>query len=217
MTEPHEIRSVPFTLTRDAAEGDGLTLAGYAAVFDTPTRIHERGMEFDEQIARGAFTKTISERKPVLQFDHGQGYLAGLPIGAITQLREDNHGLYVEARLHDNDMVKPVTDAIASGALDGMSFRFNVIKDDWQRDGEIPVRTLHEVRLHELGPVTFPAYTATSVAVRAAILGTHEEAGPDEGTTSDTEPPPSDEPRKHSRTHSQRRALVALSFGGSNG
>lgn len=208
MPEYIEARSVPFTLSRADGDDDGLTLAGYAAVFNHPTRIFERGQEFDEQIAHGAFSKTISERKPVLQFDHGQGYLGGLPLGAITNLREDGHGLYVEARLHDNDMVRPVTDAIRSGALDGMSFRFNVVKDDWQRDGDTPLRTLQEVRLHELGPVVFPAYEATSVAVRS-VLGTPDEAG---STTSDTEPPPSDEPQPHSRTRTQRRAVVALNL-----
>ena len=32
-------RSVPFRLERATEDGDGLTLEGYGAVFDTPTRI----------------------------------------------------------------------------------------------------------------------------------------------------------------------------------
>ena len=165
-------RSVPFTLTRDDS-GDGLTLSGYAAVFNSPTRIRgEQPREFDEVIAPGAFRKTISERTPVLMFDHGQHPLVGsIPIGQITSLREDKRGLYVEARLHDNWLTQPVRDAIGSGSIDGMSFRFNVPKDKetWDRSGDVPLRTLLEVGCPELGPVVFPAYTDTTVGVRSML------------------------------------------------
>jgi phage head maturation protease len=94
-----------------------------------------------------------------------------MPLGTITKLREDDHGLYVEARLADNWLIQPVRDAIASGAIDGMSFRFQVIKESWNDTaGSVPVRTLEEVKLMELGPVVFPAYESTTVGVRSASL-----------------------------------------------
>lgn len=164
-------RSVEWDEFRAVDNGDGLTLSGYAAVFDAPTRIDSWEGTFDEVITRGAFRKTISERTPIMQWNHGQDPAIGqVPIAAITSLREDKRGLYVEARLHDNDLVKPVRDAIASGAVSGMSFRFQVIKDAWDESGKIPTRTLKEVRLYEVGPVAHPAYEATSVGVRDADL-----------------------------------------------
>ena len=124
-------RDVEFEV-RSIDEGDGLTLSGYAAVFDTPTRIDSWEGRFDEVIARGAFRKTISERMPILQWNHGNDPAVGqVPIGAIKTIREDARGLFIEARLHDNDHVRPIRDAIASGAVTGMSFRFQVIKDHW--------------------------------------------------------------------------------------
>lgn len=162
-------RAVPFALER-SADGDGLTLTGYAAVFNEPTRIDSWEGKFDEQIARGAFKRTINARTPVLQFDHGHHPMVGsIPLGSIDKLREDDRGLYVEARLHDNWLVAPVRDAIASGAVDGMSFRFQVIKEAWDESGDVPMRTIHEVRLFELGPVVFPAYESTSVGVRSLL------------------------------------------------
>lgn len=194
-------RSVPFELER-ADGGDGLTLSGYAAMFDTPTRIDSWEGKFDEQISRGAFRKTIRERMPVLQFDHGHDTRTGsVPIGAISSLSEDKHGLKVSARLHDNDLVKPIRDAIDSGAITGMSFRFQVVKDAWDESGDIPLRTIKEVRLMELGPVVFPAYASTSVGVRSAhtlcaecrqSLDTHDEAGAP--ATSDEPPATTAEP-----------------------
>jgi HK97 family phage prohead protease len=169
---------MPFKLERSEGN-DGLTLTGHAAVFNSPTLIRGEGpRDFYESIAPGAFAKTIRERRPVLMFDHGKHPLVGsLPIGQITTLKEDTRGLFVEARLHDNWVVQPVRDAIASGSIDGMSFRFSVPKDKetWDRSGEIPHRTLNEVACPELGPVVFAAYTDTSVAVRSMLSALDEE------------------------------------------
>lgn len=164
-------RDVPFEVRSAEESGDGLTLTGYAAVFNRSTMIDNWEGRFEERIRPGAFKRSINAKMPVLQFEHGRHPLLGsMPLGQITKLREDEHGLYVEARLADNWLIQPVRDAIASGAIDGMSFRFQVVRDSVNEAGEIPVRTLEEVKLLELGPVVFPAYEATSVGVRSADL-----------------------------------------------
>lgn len=182
-------RSIPFEVTRATEEGgDGLTFEGYGAVFNTPTRIDSWEGCFDEQIAPGAFKKTLRERTPVLQFDHGRHPLVGsIPIGAIRELREDDQGLFVQARLSNNWLVQPVREAIANGSISGMSFRFEPVKEDWHdangrrltdpeeimrriwspgEDGPL-TRTLREVKMFELGPVVFPAYPETTAGVRS--------------------------------------------------
>lgn len=161
-------RAAPFTMVDE--RGDGFTLEGYAAVFGAPTLIDSWEGRFDEVIERGAFGKTINERRPVLQFDHGRDVATGsVPIGAIEELREDDHGLFVRARLHNNARVEPIRQAIESGAIDGMSFRFRVTREDWDEKRDTPQRTIREVELFELGPVVFPAYEATSVGVRSLL------------------------------------------------
>lgn len=162
-------RAVSFE-ARASDNGDGFTLEGYAAVFGVPTRIDSWEGTFDEVIEQGAFEKTISVRTPVMQFDHGHDIATGsVPIAAIEELREDKRGLFVKARLHDNARVEPIRQAIASGAIDGMSFRFRVLREEWDESGDIPVRTIREVELFELGPVVFPAYESTTVGVRSLL------------------------------------------------
>ena len=165
-------RSFDFTVSRAESADDGLTMEGYAAVFNSPTEIHgERSGPFMETIAPGAFAKTISERSPVLQFDHGTHPLIGsIPLGVIQHLREDENGLFVRARLSNNWLIQPVRDAINDGAIKGMSFKFSVPegKDVWDR--KTNTRTVTEAKLYELGPVVFPAYQATSVGVRSSQL-----------------------------------------------
>lgn len=183
-------RSVPFTTARSESDepNDGRTLSGYAAVFNTPTRIDSWEGTFDEVIAPGAFRKSLKERTPRMQFDHGMHPLIGsIPIGRFTVLEEDSTGLRVEGRLTDNWLIQPVRDAIAEESIDGMSFRFSVIREEWTdnkgkklSEAELfellwdgggergPLqRTLKEVRMSEAGPVVWPAYEATSVGVRS--------------------------------------------------
>lgn len=197
-TPPREdlCRSVDFTFLRaadadDDAENDGRTFIGYGAVFNSPTRINSWEGDFDEQIAPGAFRKSLRERTPKFQFDHGHHPLIGsIPIGMIEDIHEDDRGLYVQARLGEHIIIDLIREAIASGAIDGMSFRFSVVRDEWlDKDGnkvkpddvkrilyygEQPERTpllriLKEVRVAEVGPVVWPAYDNTSAAVRAKL------------------------------------------------
>jgi len=164
-------RTFDFALSRDAIDGDGLTLEGYAAVFDQETVIDSWEGNFVEKIARGAFKKTIRESTPVVQFDHGRHPLVGsIPIAAPPALREDDRGLFMTTRLHDNWLTEPVRDAVRSGAIPGQSFRFTVTKEKWDDPADaqsLPVRTIQEIRLYELGPVVFPAYTGTTVGTRS--------------------------------------------------
>lgn len=188
-------RSVPFaqTLTRDGeGEVDGRAFRGYAAVFNSPTRINSWEGTFDEQIAPGAFRKSLGELIPRFQFDHGHHSLIGsVPIGVISDIREDDRGLYVEARLGQHMIIDLVREAIATGAIDGMSFRFSVVREHWQDRkgkairsddelrrllyGEEPerqplLRTLKEVKVVEVGPVVWPAYKDTTAAVRSNLM-----------------------------------------------
>jgi HK97 family phage prohead protease len=215
------VRKVEF---RAEPSSDGLTLEGYAAVFNEWTQIDSYEGTFQERIAPGAFKKTISERMPVLQFDHGTHPLIGsIPLGVITSLREDAHGLKVKARLSDNWLVEPVRDAIRDGAIQGMSFRFRVINDKWTRGKNGPERTINEIALYEAGPVVFPAYEQTSVGVRSREVLTSlsdpevrgEIAkllafGTDPSVVETTEEV---EPQEHSiRTQAQRQALARLTL-----
>lgn len=166
---------VPFALERAAGdEGDGRTLEGYAAVFNSPSPIQDQLGDYDEVILPGAFARTIKARTPVLMFNHGKNPLwQNMPIGKIEELREDPRGLFVRAKLTDNWLIDPIRDAIRDEAIEGMSFRFEVpsgkATEERQANGRT-LRSIREVKLYELGPVTFPAYNDTSVAVRS--LGT---------------------------------------------
>lgn len=164
-------RSFDFELR---AQGDGRTLEGFAATYNTPARIRDLQGDFEEVILPGAFTRSVSQRMPVMQWDHGKDPRVGtVPIASIKVLDPDHaKGLFVRARLFDNPVVEPVRQAIAEGAVRGMSFRFGVPEkgDVWtRRAGDVDLREIRDADVHEVGPVVFPAYDTTSVSVRSLL------------------------------------------------
>lgn len=171
MTRDLCVRSYDFEL-RGTAGGDGLTMEGYAAVFNSPTTIRDAMGEFEETILPGAFKRSLDARTPVLQWDHGRDPAVGTaPIGDIQDLREDDHGLLVRARLYDHPSTGRVRQAIAGRSVKGMSFRFGVPDggDLWTKKDGKDRREIRDADVHELGPVVFPAYDTTSVSVRSLL------------------------------------------------
>lgn len=191
-------RSMPFTLLRatgDPASGDGLSFEGYGLIFDSVTTVDSWEGTFEEVIARGSTRKSLREMTPKIQFDHGRHPLIGsIPIGRITEIGEDDRGLHVVARLTDNWLIQPVRDALADEAVDGMSFRFSVVREEWRDasgklikaedvekalwypsslnyDVVTPLRrTLKEIKVPEVGPVVWPQYTDTTAGVRSVTI-----------------------------------------------
>ena len=81
------------------------------------------------------------------------------------QLVEDERGLKVTAQLPNTTRGRDVAELLRTNVINEMSFGFNVIKDNWSRDGQ--TRTLESVRLFEVSVVSFGAYKATEAAVRS--------------------------------------------------
>lgn len=156
-------------------DGDGLgTLYGHFAVFNQETIIDSwwEG-KFRETIAPGAFTKTIRENLPHIRvlFQHGMDSQVGEKVlGPVSILREEPYGPYYEVPLFDTSYNRDLAPGLRADQY-GASFRFEVIKEDWEEPPEgssqLPLRTIREIRLYEFGPVTFPAYQAASAGLRS--------------------------------------------------
>jgi HK97 family phage prohead protease len=145
-------------------------LEGYAAVFNNDTVIDSWEGHFIERLAPGAFARTLKQRGEQVKvlFNHGfDPQIGDKPLGKPRMMEERDRGLWVEVPLDDTSYNRDLVASLRSGALDGMSFRFSVKREDVDESGSMPVRTLQEVVLYEFGPVTFPAYEATTAGIRA--------------------------------------------------
>jgi HK97 family phage prohead protease len=170
-------------------EKDG-KLYGVAAPFSSETTIGdvEHG-GWREEVAPGAFKKTISEGHTIILCDHRMDQpLARTDAGTLT-LRETARGLEFEANPVDTSYSRDLQANIRAGNKGGMSIGFEPIKDDWYDDQGKPSdrfcgsrRVLREVRLPEISVVTNPAYRDTSVSARDELLAAREERAGDVDT-----------------------------------
>lgn len=155
----------------DGAKVEGRTLTGYPIVFDSWTEIDSYEGRFKERISRSALDKTLGERADHVKvlFNHGMDPQIGdKPLGKPTVMRSDEQGLYVEVPFSATSYNDDLLALIRDGAIDGQSFRFSVVQEDWETPKRgMPERTITELKLFEFGPVTFPAYEATTVGVRS--------------------------------------------------
>ena len=55
-----------------------------------------------------------------------------------------------------------------------MSFGFQVLRESWELDGDMNIRTIEDVNLFDVSVVTFPAYPQTDVEINTR---TWEDAG----------------------------------------
>jgi HK97 family phage prohead protease len=172
-------RALPGVEMRADDEGSA-TIVGHFATFNRWTEIHSwvEG-DFLERIAPGAFAKSMAEQGERIKvlFDHGHDpQLGNKPLGRIAELREDDMGAAYAVELIDTDYNRDfIIPAVQAGLL-GASFRFSVLDETWndkpERSAHNPAglkeRTIHQVRLFEFGPVTFPAYPdGTTVGMRS--------------------------------------------------
>jgi HK97 family phage prohead protease len=144
------------------ADGGAAKISGHAAVFNT---LSEELWGFREQVAPGAFAKSLDRDVRAL-WNHDPNHVLGRTTSKTLRLKEDDVGLAIEIDPPDTQMARDLVTLIERGDVSQMSFGFRTITDDWRmQDGET-IRTLKEVELWDVSPVTFPAYPDTDVAVR---------------------------------------------------
>ncbi len=188
---------------READEGSALSagvMFGHAAVFD---KFSEPmwGL-LVEKIAPGAFQRAIDEDQDVRALiNHDENLLLGRIKSGTLRLAEDDEGLAVEIDLPDTSFARDLKETIRRGDMDQMSFAFVPTHEEWEEgagpNGE-DVRTLLDVDLYDVSPVTFPAYPDTDAALRKhtewrSANGNPDAEVEDRGPAAPAEEPEADE------------------------
>jgi HK97 family phage prohead protease len=165
-----EQRAVEASAFEFRAEGDSLSLTGYASVFDHGYDVYggpSRG-GWTEIVDRGAFKKTLAEKPDLhLLINHEGMPLARTKSGTLA-LSTDSTGLKVKAQLDRADPdVQRLETKMKRGDMDEMSFAFRVMRQEWSNDEE--ERRLLELSLDkgDVSVVNFGANPATSAKVRS--------------------------------------------------
>lgn len=157
--------TVPFGELKLAPSGDGIktmSFSGYGAVFGNIDA-------YGDVIAPGAFAQFLSDVQagkepwPSMLSQHGGFGLTAedlTPIGAWTKLAEDGKGLLSAGDLAPTPRGAEIYQLMKMQprpAIDGLSIGYLPKKYDPRTKPEEPRRTLREIVLVEISPVTFPA------------------------------------------------------------
>lgn len=169
-----DIGKIKDELARALSDSDGFNMIGYSVVFNQWARISDQDGNYLERVAPGAAARSIKDRgdRILVMYDHGKnGMIGQQPVAAPRAVWEDPHGMFAWDRIHQAPVLELLRENIRTGAIRGQSFRFSVMDggQTWEpakRDG-LRRRTLTSLDIIERGPVTFPAYPGTEVALRS--------------------------------------------------
>lgn len=161
--------------TRSENEEQNTSIEGYAAVFNSKTRI---GSYFDEVIEPGAFSRSLSENGDVRAlFNHDWNNVLGRTKSGTLTLKEDDKGLNFNVELPNTSVARDLSESMARGDINQCSFGFFVTDEEWDYSVEPALRTIKEVELFEISVVSIPAYEDTEASlVRDKDFGKEIEA-----------------------------------------
>jgi uncharacterized protein len=147
------------------ADVSGKRLLGYAATFNTETRIGD----FFEVVKPGAFSRSLVNKDNVAALlDHNPERLLGRVRSGSLKLFEDARGLGFEVSVPDTSAGRDALELAQRGDCSGCSFGFRLGEggDFWPDRRH---RELRSVQLVEISIITGgePAYPQTSVSARS--------------------------------------------------
>lgn len=155
-----------------AKDGDQPGIDGVASVYNQD---YDTGY-FTETILPGAFDDVMGTDPDVRSlFNHDPNNLLGRTKSGTLRLADASDGLHYSVDMDPKSTLHAdVHRMVKRGDLDGSSFSFEVGDDDWQTERDANGKVTRERRvikriaqLFDVGPVTFPAYTGTSVGARS--------------------------------------------------
>lgn len=140
-------------------------IEGYAAVFD----VIDDGLDV---VARGAFRRSLKERGSDgirLLWQHD----VTAPLGRILEIKEDETGLYIRAKLLDTvQRGREALELLRAKAISGLSIGYRARETEFTRRAGRMIRVLKDVDLEEISLVTFPMNRRAGVtAVKEMLRG----------------------------------------------
>lgn len=168
VVSPEEFR-IEYERDKPKVNGESpAKISGYASVF---SEFYELWPGFREAVAPGAFAKTIKEDDVRALWNHEASAPLARNNGSLI-LREDSKGLYYEFVVPDTTAGRDLLTNIKLRIVTQSSFGFNIVEQSlkYDREKDLVSRTLTEVKLFDVSPVTFPASPSTEVNVRSLGL-----------------------------------------------
>lgn len=156
-----------------STDSNQLVVRGYVNKTNQLSEVMGTAKKFVEKIERGAFTKALQVKKQDVDFlaEHDQERILASTSNNSLELKEDEVGLFMEARIAPTSWGRDYYELITAGLFKNMSFGFRVLKDEWKYLGkQLHERTIKELELFEVSVVKNPAYSQSNISARQFTL-----------------------------------------------
>ncbi len=154
----------PLEVTSGGASSTGLEISGLAVPYGQLADIRDQGGEYQEVFMPGSFAG--QKRAPQMYFHHAQDQRVGrTPIGRWDQFWEAADGFRLRGHLFDNQLTRPLIDAIQGGVLRGLSLNFRTPPngDTWTKNANGRLRTVTRATTREVSITDSPAYETAGI------------------------------------------------------
>ena len=185
LNEGRQYRNIDVTNFERRTEGEEgnseKIVSGYATTFNDPYILWtEPGYVIREQIDRAAFDE-CDMSDVIMQYNHEGRVFARTGNGTL-ELRTDETGLHIRAKLDGTDLGRDVYEEIEGGYTTKMSFGFRVgedkreVTEDHKNNTVTVLRTITKIsKLFDVSAVSIPANDATSISARSYVDGLIDE------------------------------------------
>lgn len=136
------------------ADSDAMTFTAYGNVKNVADKVNDIAVD-------GCYQKSIDRHKgegtmPRMLWSHDPKQL---PVGVITSIEEDNHGLKFSGKLSDTTLGREIYALAKDGALDSFSIGY-IVKDE-EYDRKTGINYLKEIDIKEISWVNFACNEAS--------------------------------------------------------
>jgi HK97 family phage prohead protease len=126
---------------------------------------------FKERIRPEAGRRTFRENVDVVALcDHEITKLLGRRSSGTLSIRNEAEGVHTKIDPPDTSYARDMVVLIERRDVQGMSFGFRVLEDEWHMEDGILVREVIDMVFREITVTGFPAYEATDVAIAKRSL-----------------------------------------------
>lgn len=147
---------------------DGRIIRGMPIVFNSLSS--DLG-GFKERIRPEAARRTFRENVDVVALvDHNLSKLLGRRSSGTLTIRNEAEGVTSRIDPPDTSYARDLVTLIERRDVQGMSFGFRVLEDEWHMEDGVPVREVIDMVFREITVTAFPAYEETDVSMAKRSL-----------------------------------------------
>jgi HK97 family phage prohead protease len=152
------------TYSASIEKGEERNVKGYASVFE---KFSQDLGGFTEVIAPDAFEGRLDDDVRAL-FNHDSNLILGRTTSETLRLFVDENGLGYDVDFPNTTYANDLLESVRRGDVTQSSFAFTVRDDEWLFEDDKIIRRVHRVeKLYDVSPVTYPAYTDATAAMRS--------------------------------------------------